>query len=440
MAIRYHTENMFQSWSVAPQSKNIWEYLGPGYPQIYAELSTLRMRRRRYLLATTGQSSDGWRDPTPYGSYKVTCRLSPYNYRVRVANGQYWQRSGPYHHYPETRMWAGFHHASMHIPGAGFTSVYRPIVNQDIKDRAYTEALTKVAQRKLTLTTEVAELGKSIDTLVERFRKLVAALILIKRGKFKQAWQTFGVRSYRSAGETWLEWQYGWKPLISSIDDALKLVDRGFDERPTFHVTRTVRSPFHMPGYKYFRGEMGCKVRFDFQVNDVRPRRASQLGINDSSVIETGWELLPFSFVVDWIVPVGNFIQALGATNGLRYKGGSSTHWTRTRIIDSWFINAADQVLMSGELPSCTVDAFAVVRDTVISKPILPAIYVKWPFTSASRIASALSLLSVLSPTSTRTPLTPSVKEMIRREHLLVTNRYRDRKFRRERDRAKRQR
>jgi hypothetical protein len=39
------------------------------------------------------------------------------------------------------------------------------------------------------------------------------------------------------------------------------------------------------------------------------------------------WELVPYSFVVDWFLPIGSWINSLDATIGFEFRGISQTYF-----------------------------------------------------------------------------------------------------------------
>jgi hypothetical protein len=43
------------------------------------------------------------------------------------------------------------------------------------------------------------------------------------------------------------------------------------------------------------------------------------------------WELIPFSFVADWFLPIGSYLEALKAWEGATFLGGSRTLFTRVK-------------------------------------------------------------------------------------------------------------
>lgn len=53
----------------------------------------------------------------------------------------------------------------------------------------------------------------------------------------------------------------------------------------------------------------------------------NQLGLLDP--VSLAWNLLPMSFVFDWFIPVGTFLDGFTATEGLTYQDGYTTQWVR---------------------------------------------------------------------------------------------------------------
>jgi hypothetical protein len=44
------------------------------------------------------------------------------------------------------------------------------------------------------------------------------------------------------------------------------------------------------------------------------------------------WEILPFSFVADWFLPIGPYLESLTAFHGLDFVSGSKTLFTRMKM------------------------------------------------------------------------------------------------------------
>jgi hypothetical protein len=55
------------------------------------------------------------------------------------------------------------------------------------------------------------------------------------------------------------------------------------------------------------------------------PQLATINSLGLTNPIAVAWELVPFSFAVDWFLPVGNTLSALTAGQGLTWLGGYIT-------------------------------------------------------------------------------------------------------------------
>lgn len=124
-----------------------------------------------------------------------------------------------------------------------------------------------------------------------------------------------------SISSTWLALQYGWLPLLSDISaamDALEVIagpPRVANFRASSRVTfsRDIRLSSGYPPYN-------CDVmsRKEFRVQAVEQLSVPRtLGLMDPATLL--WESLPFSFVLDWFIPVGNYLQTLSDIKGMSY-------------------------------------------------------------------------------------------------------------------------
>jgi hypothetical protein len=115
------------------------------------------------------------------------------------------------------------------------------------------------------------------------------------------------------------------------------------------------------------------------------------LGLTNPLAI--AWELVPFSFVLDWLVPVGTWLQSLDATLGVKFVGGCRTDTfyadcTGTQH-PSWFTRTTPR---TGQ-PAKIRNRIFVIRRTPITK--WPWAFPYWvnPLTS-THTASAIALLA----------------------------------------------
>jgi hypothetical protein len=67
-------------------------------------------------------------------------------------------------------------------------------------------------------------------------------------------------------------------------------------------------------------------VRLDATIDDSFYLQLNDVGL--ANPLLTGWEVTPYSFVVDWFIGVGDFLSAVNAfTGGYKFKAGSVTRF-----------------------------------------------------------------------------------------------------------------
>jgi hypothetical protein len=130
----------------------------------------------------------------------------------------------------------------------------------------------------------------------------------------------------RVISSTWLEYQFGWKPLVSDIESGLIAAYRiANEDRPSKvvsafsheEVTGNRASASYGVGY----GTLTTWTT-EYDMVDVRYKgcvylqsgltgATRMLGLSWRDVVPTIWELIPYSFLVDYFSNIGDVIEAL---------------------------------------------------------------------------------------------------------------------------------
>lgn len=206
-------------------------------------------------------------------------------------------------------------------------------------------ALVEAGNRKMTLGETLAESPSTFRMIGSNARAIMEMFKNLKRGNVVGAARAVGMGTSgfrnvgRDASNKYLELIFGWKPLIDEVYNGVDVIRNGLDspyanpyvvgfakdsftkKRPS-SMTRwpnanlTVSSQY----------DAHCKMTFRFD-HPSKGRTLDQLGLLNP--VSLAWNLLPMSFVFDWFIPVGTFLDGFSATQGLKFLDGYTTQFNR---------------------------------------------------------------------------------------------------------------
>ena len=226
-------------------------------------------------------------------------------------------------------------------------AVGNPYESYDDSSRVASIALVKAYAAMNTspvLSGEIlSDLAGTISMLKRPFRtanELVGKMIRHRNWSTKKKSFTFA----RANANAWLEYRYGWKPLVGDCKSILQLAQSQSDNycrriRVARGSASSDRSLAYDVDHKVFStnyrtkgtlawtekvhagaGVLYCAVRIS------RADAVSQaLGLNSRALAPTAWEVLPFSFVADWFVNVGDWIDAHSRRSDIEFRGSWCT-------------------------------------------------------------------------------------------------------------------
>lgn len=199
----------------------------------------------------------------------------------------------------------------------------------------------------------LAESGKFAKLLTETASKLALAIRQVKRGRISDAAQTLtghrpkqaalaeskwrnSPRHVRADAETvsqnWLQLQYGWLPALCDIHSGAEALAHLHHNTGVTRIvvrgsrsTGTPRGKYPDPASSSVRAPTGSQLttigyKSSESVQIVAfiesHNSLALLGLQDP--LSVAWELLPWSFVYDWIIPIGSYFSALEASRALQ--------------------------------------------------------------------------------------------------------------------------
>lgn len=176
----------------------------------------------------------------------------------------------------------------------------------------------------------IGESARRIATAVKHARKgnLLQAEEALVHGRISR-----NQLSYRKgAANNWLELQYGWLPLLSDAHSGAEMLAHVLNvpQQDVYRITRKKSW-----GKGTFNGGCAPRSMREFQLKSIKciiseVNHASLSGLLDP--LSVMWELTPWSFVVDWFIPIGNFLEARGIASAV--TGKFVTSWFRYLEID----------------------------------------------------------------------------------------------------------
>lgn len=195
---------------------------------------------------------------------------------------------------------------------------------------AYQPEITQAYGRLVGEVTNNAQLGatlaeghQSIRMMTQRFVQLADFTKRLRRLDFVGAARVVnlaivpkGVSAKRSLANNWLEYSFGWKPLIQDIYSAVDHLQNPINSitpKGRAKSTHNVRIESGRPTDAVYSLDTSLGIRYakigcEITINNPNLYLANKLGLaNPASVI---WELIPFSFVVDWFATVGEFLAS----------------------------------------------------------------------------------------------------------------------------------
>lgn len=205
----------------------------------------------------------------------------------------------------------------------------------------------KLKTLKVNLATFFAERYQTIDMIASTVGRLIHGINALRKGRLEDAYRALSVpvqinklkhwmQKFDSAkspakveslvANTWLELQYGWKPLLSDVHDAANLLAQHVaDKNPQYVVvtgkeTDTYDRYFasRITGLPYLVGQDFVESTCRYFIHAIPSAETSSAlaatGITNPALLV--WEEIPFSFVVDWFLPVGNYLEQLHTYDG----------------------------------------------------------------------------------------------------------------------------
>lgn len=290
----------------------------------------------------------------------------------------------------------GSYWSGEYCPGTFSETLAAPGINTSLSDAAVLSAAGNAAASQFDALTWIGELQDSVETLAEIGRRFGRATELMaeearnlaeiarlskypKRllkylGNPRVAWDQFS--------DLWLLGRYGVRPMVYdfySVSKALEVIAKGstlIKGSGSQTETRTLNydSGYHSAGTTNYRWverlEMTRKYKSKAYVRFSSPNAAAV----QFNPLVTAWELTPYSFIIDWFVDIGSWVQTLSPQMRGDFLGISlSIHTIITHTCE--YDETTNLPTTGGFGPAIqvkTIDAYTREPATVPLPPLLP--------------------------------------------------------------------
>ena len=309
-----------------------------------------------------------------YGAKKKKSRLPINNHSVSL-----WRQSEPSQYHSkvhntdlsDNNWWLEYFGdpGTLNLPGsishdedARFQAIRRIIDRTDNGiEGNVAQDVVQFNQMGRTLNDAVTRMTKAVKYLrAKNIPKAVETLWQGKTPRFNSKhWKP---HEERPLADNWLALQYGWKPLLQDVHGAFESLAKfnyadynirqvkGSGKSRSVARSTIVTYDGHPSGLLHTTVESRCKIGLRYRLDDRLTSFLQQTGFTNP--INLFWEVLPYSFVVDWFLPIGPYLETLSAWDGLVFVDGFQTQFTRKRhqaVIDSTWVNGNYTEVVKGD-------------------------------------------------------------------------------------------
>jgi hypothetical protein len=283
-----------------------------------------------------------------------------------ISRTEVWKGQGFYATWPNSGMTKNNLYTVFGIPFgeysaeiSGSSLVPSPAVTAALKAKVENKLRLALKAQTVNLAQAYAERKQTARLIETTIKRLVAAFRFLRQKKLDEALGVLGAGppsrrrrkrimtiwygpkgkpsgppkdEFRNGASVWLEIQYGWRPLLNDIYESAQAIVNAADQSPRKVRTSVSSTFYNVSDTQWTPGNLDRisivernvlsifgKATVWYSTPEV-PRTLLQLGFTNPAYL--AWELTPFSFVVDWFIPIGNAINAFDATLGLTFDKG----------------------------------------------------------------------------------------------------------------------
>jgi len=211
--------------------------------------------------------------------------------------------------------------------------LFAPFISP-VENAVKLKALVKIADAKVNLAVTYAEAHKTSDLILSTAKRIDRAYRAFRRGNLREVANILNITP-KKVHKTWLEYKYGWLPLLMDVKGAAEFfAQQHVIRKPRFVVVATEKvaktffdvipyPPWGDTSYsasfnEFYTGSLEAKVKVWCELTSPHLSEMQQLGLTNPALV--AWELVPYSFVFDWFIQVGDWLTGLTALQGVTVR------------------------------------------------------------------------------------------------------------------------
>jgi len=196
-----------------------------------------------------------------------------------------------------------------------------------LEESTYAAAYDKFHKRampKAALALTLMDHKQSIEMIAGRTKQLLSFAKSVSRLDPIHAYQALNLprgkltkTKFKAPADLWLEFTFGWVPLVDDIGAAIDVL-QGSPEYERVKGAKsavfTTDAPWDGGSSATTTARLTTVCSGGVRVTNPNLLLANQLGFVNPAAV--AWDAVPFSFVVDWFIPVGKFLNSFTADLG----------------------------------------------------------------------------------------------------------------------------
>lgn len=220
----------------------------------------------------------------------------------------------------------------------------------NLENKVKQQVSANMKGQDINIAQAFAERDQTVRLIATSLTRIAKARRALASGNFLGAAQALGLSitkklrtragawsQTQDLSRGWLELQYGWRPLVQDIYGAASVLRKSHvdSQYQVFHARSSINDTI-VDTYNsslvnaIATTSVTMSMKVTLKVRRSSPVLGSLGSMGLTNPLTIAWELTPYSFVVDWALPIGSFISQLDASLGYTFAGACLTTFVKS--------------------------------------------------------------------------------------------------------------